>query len=298
LRDQTHELNMQAREAATRADSLEEELAEAQRMLSERTREGQTMRMLLDQAESGTESRIREMKERMDAAIEERDRVEDEASVSSRRMMREVEEARGKLRDAQRALKVLEDEKEELEMRQRDWKRRRDELEQVSSRASKEIEEVRAAMTGLREALDESERQVSELDRQKVELRKGADEARDRVEKLTKANKNLTEELKAAQTGAKPLRSSNRVGTGLDSGMQSSRTSIDSSSGVRSPAPKDRLMSPTSTSRSETPTGGLSQGNVDYVYLKNVLLQFLEQRDKGHQKQLIPVLGMLLHFDR
>jgi len=37
---------------------------------------------------------------------------------------------------------------------------------------------------------------------------------------------------------------------------------------------------------------------MDYVYLKNVLLQFLEQKDKKHQMQLIPVLGMLLHFDR
>jgi hypothetical protein len=34
------------------------------------------------------------------------------------------------------------------------------------------------------------------------------------------------------------------------------------------------------------------------VYLKNVLLQFLEQRDKRTQQQLIPVLGMLLHFDK
>ena len=38
--------------------------------------------------------------------------------------------------------------------------------------------------------------------------------------------------------------------------------------------------------------------SMDFVYLKNVLLQFLEQKDKNHQKQLIPVLGMLLHFDR
>lgn len=37
---------------------------------------------------------------------------------------------------------------------------------------------------------------------------------------------------------------------------------------------------------------------MDFVYLKNVLLQFLEQKDRNHQKQLIPVLGMLLHFDR
>jgi hypothetical protein len=28
------------------------------------------------------------------------------------------------------------------------------------------------------------------------------------------------------------------------------------------------------------------------------LLQFLEQRDKKYQQQLIPVLGMLLHFDK
>jgi hypothetical protein len=37
---------------------------------------------------------------------------------------------------------------------------------------------------------------------------------------------------------------------------------------------------------------------IDYVYLKNVLLQFLEQKDKKYQQQLIPVLGMLLHFDK
>ena len=37
---------------------------------------------------------------------------------------------------------------------------------------------------------------------------------------------------------------------------------------------------------------------MDFVYLKNVLLQFLEQKDKKHQMQLIPVLGMLLRFDR
>ncbi|KAJ9602827.1 Golgin imh1 [Cladophialophora chaetospira] len=300
LRDQTHELNMQAREASTRADNLEEELSEAQRMLSERTREGQTMRMLLDQTSTGTEGRIREMKERMDKAIEERDRVEDEASVSQRRMMREVEDAKSKARDAQRSLKGVEDEKEELENRLKEWKRRRDELEEVSARASREVDEVKAAMTSLREALDESERQVRELDAQKADLRRTGDEAKERVEKLTKANKNLTEELKLAQA-----RLPGRPGAGrVDSNAPSSRTSIDSThANMRSPAPKERGFS-AATSRSETPTtgagaaGGLSQGTVDYVYLKNVLLQFLEQKDKGHQRQLIPVLGMLLHFDR
>jgi len=294
LRDQTHELNTQAREAAGKAENLEEELAEAQRMLSERTREGQTMRMLLTQAETGTETRIREMKERMDAAIEERDRIEDEASVSNRRMMREVEDARSKARDAQRALKALENDRDELEERQREWKRRREELEQIAERATKEVNDVRAAMSGLREALDETERQVQELDAQKADLRRAGDEAKERVEKLTKANKNLTEELKAAQAGLK--KAGNRPGQ--DSGVPSSRTSLDSAR-ARSPAPitKDKAVLSPSSTRSDTPTG-LSQSTVDYVYLKNVLLQFLEQKDKGHQRQLIPVLGMLLHFDR
>ena len=34
------------------------------------------------------------------------------------------------------------------------------------------------------------------------------------------------------------------------------------------------------------------------MYLKNVLLQFLEQKDKQHQMQLVPVLSMLLKFDK
>jgi hypothetical protein len=74
---------------------------------------------------------------------------------------------------------------------------------------------------------------------------------------------------------------------GPDSNAQSSRTSIESS--------RSRLASPTPKAAT-----GSSQASdaIDYVYLKNVLLQFLEQRDKKYQQQLIPVLGMLLHFDK
>ena len=310
LRDQTHELTIQAREATTRADTLDEELVETQRMLTERTREGQTMRMLLDQSTNGMESRLREMKERMDKALEERDRVEDEANVAQRRMMREVEESRNKARDASRGAKVLEDERDELEVRLKEWKRRKDELEGSSARAVREVEDIKAAMTGLREALDESERQVRDLEVQKSELRRVGEEAKERVEKLTRANRNLTEEVKSAQARAPPPGRPGAVaGVGrVDSNIPSSRTSIDSThANARSPAPMMKEKGPsTTTSRRETPTTaatgngnvGLSQGTVDYVYLKNVLLQFLEQRDKGHQRQLVPVLGMLLHFDR
>ncbi|RMZ77497.1 hypothetical protein DV738_g4448, partial [Chaetothyriales sp. CBS 135597] len=233
LREQTHELTVQAREATARAENVEEELSESQRMLSERTRESQTMQLLLNQAETGTEARMREMKERMDAAIEERDRIEDEASVSSRRAIRELDEAKARAREAQRALKTVEDDKEELELKQAEWKRQRGDLERASQRASKEAEDLRAAMSSLRQALNDSEHQLREIEAQKADLRRISDEANDRVDELTRANKTLADE-----------------------------------------------------------------NAIDFVYLKNVLLQFLEQKDKTHQRQLIPVLGMLLHFDR
>ena len=66
-----------------------------------------------------------------------------------------------------------------------------------------------------------------------------------------------------------------------------SRGRIDSPSVRRHPSPRHQA-------NGSIGSGG---GSIDYVYLKNVLLQFLEQKDKKHQMQLVPVLGMLLHFD-
>jgi hypothetical protein len=66
----------------------------------------------------------------------------------------------------------------------------------------------------------------------------------------------------------------------------SARSSIDSTSRVTSPTP------------SSLNGAGKNTGEVDFVYLKNVLLQFLETREKKHQMQLVPVLGMLLQMDK
>lgn len=297
LRDQMHELSTQAREAGSRAESLEEELAEAQRLLSERTRESQTMRMLLSQAETGTESRLRDMRERMEAAVEERDRIEDDASVSNRRMMREVEEGRARIREMQRAMRALEEEKEAWDGKQREWKTKRIELESARERANVEIAEVRSAMISLREALDLAESQIRDLESQRGLLRKEIDDGKERVEKLLKSNKALSEELKTVQHPT-PRKINPKSGSGLESGVQSSRSSFDSTSvSARSPVPSSAGTKDKDRPRSETPTGPHG-GTLDYVYLKNVLLQFLEQKDKNHQKQLIPVLAMLLHFDR
>lgn len=78
----------------------------------------------------------------------------------------------------------------------------------------------------------------------------------------------------------------------MDSGRQSPRSSIDSGPS------RSHLTSPSPASRPwAEAANGQAGGSMDYFYLKNVLLQFLEQKDKNHQKQLIPVLAKLLHFD-
>ena len=76
----------------------------------------------------------------------------------------------------------------------------------------------------------------------------------------------------------------------------SSRTSIDSAPRLASPAPPPNRAS--SGNRINGVNGQPSTGKVDPAYLKNVLLQFLEQKDKKYQMQLLPVLSKLLSFDK
>ncbi|KAF7122358.1 hypothetical protein CNMCM5793_000383 [Aspergillus hiratsukae] len=277
MRDQSAELAMQMKEARERCESLEEELADAHRLLSERTREGETMRRLLNDIEGRAEAKVRDFKERMEAAIEERDRAEDEASAQGRRRARELEELKTKVREAERALRTAEEDREELERSQKDWKRRRDQLEEQSERSAQELNDIRQAMARLRDALDESEKQVRDLEKEKAELRRSVEETNSRLEKLRKSNRMLSDETRAVQN------------------PQSSRSSIDSGTRKAVASPVSKGRSP-STQRSETPTGA----PIDYVYLKNVLLQFLEQKDKNYQKQLVPVLDVpyILQFIR
>ena len=101
-------------------------------------------------------------------------------------------------------------------------------------------------------------------------------------------SKSMADEIRTIQTAKTKV---------AEPEAQSSRSSIDSDlprARLGSPAPKSRAGS---TALMDTPNGQ-GAAPIDFVYLKNVLLQFLEQKDKKHQQQLIPVLGMLLHFDR
>jgi chromosome segregation ATPase len=281
MRDQTNELSTQMKEVREQKESIEEELIDANRLLSERSREAETMRRLLADIEGRAESKVKEMRERMDLALEERDRAEDEASSIGKRRTREIEDYKLKLHDVEREASRAADAKQDAERRARDLLDRETELQRRASQAQTELTEVRTAMAQLRDALDETERQSRQLEKEKLEARKFLEDKEMRLERLQKSSKAMAEELCALQQqhSHQPIGSPGSLSTAKF--KSSPRPSIDST----------RVAPPTGTAAG-------SKDGVDYVYLKNILLQFLEQKEKKHQMQLVPVLGMLLHLDR
>nr|POF13205.1 golgin imh1 [Quercus suber] len=278
MQDQTRELATQMKEARERNGSLEDELADSHRLLFERSREAETMRRLLGEVEGKAESRVKEMRERMDMAVEERDRAEDEASSIGRRKAREIEDFKIQLREAQREASRATEAREDAERRERELKLREGDFERNMAQAQEGLTEVRAVMAQLRDALDESERHSREVEKERAETRKTLQERETRLEKLQKSSKAMSEELRALQA-TKTLRQGS---------MQSSdRSSMETTTSPRLSSPGPRA-----------PTANGSAAPVDTMYLKNILLQFLEQKEKKHQLQLVHVLGQLLHFSK
>lgn len=264
MRAQTAEMAQQMREAKEASESMEEELVEVQRLLSERSREAETMRRLLSDVDGRAETKIADMKERMEKAEAEKERLEDDSRRDARRRAREGEDMKARVRDLEKDIARVEQEREGLRGSEAEWKRRRDEHDADTKQKEREIEELRAAVRGLRDALEDSEKSVREAEPARAELRKTLDEANARYDKLQHEFKQVQQHLK--------------------------RPSIDVSRGSNGSAGR------TTSLNAQTPGAVPS---MDYVYLKTILLQFLEQKDKRIQTSLVKtVLGQLLMFDQ
>jgi len=292
MRDQTGELAMQMKEVVEKCESMEEELTEAHKLLSERSREAETMRRLLSEVEDRNSARTRDMKERMEAAFDERDKAEEEAATIGRRRAREIEELRDRVRESERNLKHAEESQAVAERELNGLKDGKFRAEEALERIKREYEDTKKAMASMRDALDQTDDQMEEIERQRAEMRKTLQEEQARSGELQKSYKVISH-ISHARTIAIPtnrpqaLQEEYRQLQAIrPKGIENnSRSSIDSArSGRASPA------SP------HTNTTGSQMVNMDY--LKNVLLQFLEQKDKKTQLQLVPVLGMLLKFDK
>ncbi|KAI0487744.1 GRIP domain-containing protein [Xylaria cf. heliscus] len=195
MRAENKELETQLKEAQNQIESLQEELAEAHKHLTERTRETETMRRRIKEENEKADTRVRDMRAQMEAAIEDRDRIEDETSTLGRRRAREAEELKTRVRELERESKALRAEKDALEASERQWRQRQEELEQIEEKATAETEDMRSTVSSLRSALDASEQQVRDAEKQKVNLRKLLDEAQGRYERTNKELKSVQSKL-------------------------------------------------------------------------------------------------------
>ncbi|RAL68373.1 hypothetical protein DID88_007104 [Monilinia fructigena] len=258
MRDQQAEITVQLRESKEQSESLTEELAEVQRLLVEQTRQAETMRKIVADVNDEADVRIRGMKERMESAIAERDRAEEEASTNARRRSREVDGLKTRIKDFERDIKRATDNRDELEQSQREFKRRREELENAAEKSAQEVSETRSAMSELRNALDGSEKQLRDAEKSRADVRKLLDEANQRYEKLQK-------DFKALQMKNSRLHD------------VSSRSSIDSG-------------------RSKSPNGAAQTDTVYTKTVLLQFLQ--QKDKKIQQALVNTVIGQLLHLDK
>jgi chromosome segregation ATPase len=107
LREQSTEMGHRAREAKERCEGLDEELSEAHKLLGERAREAGTMRRLLDEAEGREAGRIKEAREKLDVAVEERDQLEEEIALLRRNNAEGSGELTKSLREKEHEVKEL-----------------------------------------------------------------------------------------------------------------------------------------------------------------------------------------------
>lgn len=225
------------------------------------------MRRLLSEADERATSKTRSLQDRLEEAEKERDKFEHDMLSTSRKTHRQLEDLNHTLRDLTRETKTLTDERDELAHKEKEWRRRREELEAVEARADAEVAEMRSTVANLRGTLDASEGQVREAEKAKGELRRALDDYRIRYDKLAK-------ELKAVQARLAGVNSPTAT-TGGRTSMDSTRSGSVAGGG-----------------------GGGGGGTPDTLYLKTIMLQFLEQKDNKLRAQLVPVLGKLLKFDK
>ncbi|PHH69448.1 hypothetical protein CDD82_7748 [Ophiocordyceps australis] len=261
MRDQTAEMGMQLKEAQAQAEAAEEELSEVRRLLQERTGEGETMRRLLGDVDSRAEGQVREMRAQLEAAIEERDRIEEEGRLAVRRRVREGEELRQRIKELEGESSKAAREQQDVawQQQQQQWEKQRQLVLEAEAKAEAEASEARTAVSQLRAALEASERQVQQQQVGERELRRALDEAQQRCDSVAR-------ELRAAQ---------GKLTVSATAGRRGSAESSASGGG-----------------------GGGGGGGGDAMYLKTILLQFLEQKDGKLRAQLVPVLGKLLKFDK
>ncbi|KAI1793914.1 peroxisomal membrane anchor protein conserved region-domain-containing protein [Ganoderma leucocontextum] len=276
LQGQNTELQYQLREANDRVALLQEEFSDARREQEIRVvssgPSAEEVTRLLAAAESKHEMKLNDLRRRLAEAERERDEGEARWSKTVIERAREVESLKAAINSSQ---KTKEEETEGVQALEQ-------EIESLKG-------EIRSYQTQLKDLLAQLEKsaeveatvkdQLAGLSAKAGDLQQIVDESKNRETQLRTQNKTLREELRKVQS----------------SGVGYWAARNESTSELRSPTSSiSDLPSRDVPERIGTPTAQSSDEEVNFEYLRNVILQFLEHKEM--RPHLVRILSTILRF--
>lgn len=286
LQSQNTELQFQLRAVQERVALLTDELSDL-RSEHESRLQGcgaltEDVSHLINSVETKYEAKISELRRTMAAA--ERERTESEANWSKKLLLkaREADELRSFLQTSTRSREQEEDVAESLrtvvERLKGDAQLQQGRLSELQSL----VEQMKANETTLQSHLSEARAEADEH-------RMQAGESKAREAQLRTHNKTLREELRKVQNSATLLERQRNPGVGYWSsrtGTADSRTSVSSPSDTPSRAASPEPQTAATVAKRDE--------DINYEYLRNVILQFLEHKEM--RPNLVRVLSTILRF--
>ncbi|KAI6136699.1 hypothetical protein F5141DRAFT_1185604 [Pisolithus sp. B1] len=286
LQSQNTELQFQLRAVQERVALLTDELgdlrSEHESRLQGCSASTEDVSLLINSVETKYEAKISELRRTMAAA--ERERTESEANWSKKLLLkaREADELRSLLQSSTRTREQEEDVVESL-------KAVIERLKGEAQLQQRHLSELQSLVEQMKANEATLQSHLSEIRAQADEHRKQADESKARESQLRTHNKTLREELRKVQSSVTLMERQRNPGVGYWSsrtGVADSRTSVSSPSDTPSRAVSPELQMAATTAKSDE--------DINYEYLRNVILQFLEHKEM--RPSLVRVLSTILRF--
>ncbi|PSS37549.1 hypothetical protein PHLCEN_2v565 [Hermanssonia centrifuga] len=282
LQSQTVELQYQLREATDRIALLNDELFNSQQAQSTKLQGSpEEVTRLLLAAEAKYEGRIADLRRQLSIMERERDEGEAELSKKLSQKTKEVDELKAIVNSSS---KEHEQEQENVISLQEEMERLKAEIKAHQS----VIAELGARTEEMAEGETVAQSQVLELNSRITGLQQQIEESKAREAQIRAHNKTLREELRKVQSSAALLERQRNPGAGYWASKPDGQPEMRSQASSSSDLTRDM------SSRPNSPSAGRSDEEVNYEYLRNVILQFLEHKEM--RPHLVRILSTILRF--
>ncbi|KAI0330549.1 hypothetical protein GY45DRAFT_736065 [Cubamyces sp. BRFM 1775] len=285
MRSQNTELQFQLREANDRVALLQEEFSDVRREQDVRVQSpgpsAEEVARLLAAAESKYEAKLSDLRRRLAEAERERDEGEAHWSKKFAERAKEVEELKALVSLSQ---KSKEEESEGVQALHAEIEALKTEIRSYQTQVS----DLRDQLVKAAEVEAAAKAHLAEISSKAADLQQYVDESKNREAQLRTQNKTLREELRKVQSSVALLEKQRNPGVGYWAARN------ESTSEIRSPRSSVSDLARETPSRPSTPTAVKNDEDVNFEYLRNVILQFLEHKEM--RPHLVRILSTILHF--